>query len=63
MSVWKPCNFDDFIGSEIIKKPKVYVRSFIVHAIDSSQTSHALNLEDHKSMQKDGAVKINVSVF
>ena len=25
MSVWKPCNFDDFTGSEIIMKPKVYV--------------------------------------
>ena len=25
--------------------------------VDSSQTSHTLNLEDHKSIQKDGAVK------
>ena len=25
--------------------------------------SHALNLEDHKSIQKDGAVKTNVSVL
>ena len=33
------------------------LRGFTVHAVDSSQTSHALNLEDHKRRQKDGAVK------
>ena len=25
MSVWKPSNLDDFTGSEIIMKPKVYM--------------------------------------
>ena len=25
MPVWKPCNHDDFTGSEIITKPKVYM--------------------------------------
>ena len=47
------------------------LRGFTVHAVessidiiyDSSQTSHVLNLEDHKRLQKDGAVKTNVSVF
>ena len=39
------------------------LRSFTVHVVDSSQTSHALNLEDHKRLQKDGAVKRNVTVF
>ena len=38
------------------------LRGFTVHAVDSSNTSHALNLEDHKRIQ-DGAVKTNVSVF
>ena len=39
------------------------LRGFTVHAVDSSQTSHTLNLEDHKRIQKDGAVKTNVSVY
>ena len=39
------------------------LRGFTVHVVDSSLTSHALNLEDHKIIQKDGAVKRNVSVF
>ena len=39
------------------------LRGFTVHTVDSSQTSHALNLEDHKSIQKDGVVKTNISVF
>ena len=39
------------------------LRGFTVHTVDSSQTSHTPNLEDHKSIQKDGAVKTNVSVF
>ena len=43
-------------------KPKVYVvLQYMV--VDSSQTSHTLNLEDHKRIQKDGAVKSSVSVF
>ena len=25
VSVWKPCNRDNFTGNEIITKPKVYV--------------------------------------
>ena len=57
-SVWKLYNFDDFTGSEIIIKPKVYVVLQYMR-----QMSHALNLEDHKRIQKDGAVKTNVSVF
>ena len=28
-----------------------------------SQTSHMLNLDDHKSIQKDEAMKTSVSVF
>ena len=28
------------------------LRDFTVHVVDSSQTSHTLNLEDHKSIQK-----------
>ena len=39
------------------------LRGFTVHVVDSSQMSHALNLEDHKSIHKDGAVKTSVSVF
>ena len=35
---------------------------FTVHWVDSSQMSHLLNLEEHKSIQ-DGTVKTNVSVF
>ena len=61
MSVWKPYNFDDFTGSEINETEGL--RGFTVHAVDSSQTSHTLNLEDHKRIQKDGAVKSSISVF
>ena len=43
-------------------KPKVYM-VVTVHTVGSSQTSHTLNLEDHISIQKDGAVKTNLSVF
>ena len=55
--MWKPCNFDDSTGSEIIMKPKVYL------VLQYTRMSHALNLDDYRSIQKDGAVKTNVSVF
>ena len=37
--------------------------SMISQAVDSSQMSHALNLEDHKRIQKDGAVKTTYLCF
>ena len=61
MSVWKPCNHDDFTGSEIITKPKVYV--VLQYTRKRWQVSHMLKLEDRGSTQKDGAAKINTSVF
>ena len=33
------------------------LRGFTVRAVDSSQTSHALKLKDHKVYRKDGAVE------
>ena len=39
------------------------LHGFTVHTVGSSQMSHTLNLEDHKSIQKDEAVKTNVYVF
>ena len=54
------CNLDDFTGSEIIMKLKVYV-VYSIHG--RSQMSYALNLQDHEGIQKDIAVKTNISVF
>ena len=60
MSEWKPCNLNDFTGGEIILKSKGYV---VLQYTCRYQTLHTLNLEDHESIQKDGAVKTSISVF
>ena len=59
-SVWKPCNFDDFTGSEIIMKPKVYV--VLQYTWWIADVTHA-RLGKLQKCTEDGAMKTNVTVF